>query len=95
MISPLASIHPNAKLGNNVIIEPFAVIHENVTIGDSTHIMSHVLFHLPFTFCHTVFYWPHFAVHWYNLVEQIFNPGLFHFIHGIDPFCFGNIFYTY
>ena len=43
MISPLASIHPNAKLGNNVIIEPFAVIHENVTIGDATHIMSHAV----------------------------------------------------
>ena len=41
MISPLASIHPNAKLGNNVIIEPFAVIHENVIVGDGTHIMSH------------------------------------------------------
>src|SRR5688500_5414937 len=43
MISPLASIHPNAKLGNNVIIEPFAVIHENVSIGDGTHIMSHAV----------------------------------------------------
>lgn len=43
MISPLASIHPNAKLGNNVVIEPFAVINDNVTIGDGTHIMSHVV----------------------------------------------------
>jgi len=25
MISPLASIHPNAKLGNDVVIEPFAL----------------------------------------------------------------------
>jgi UDP-N-acetylglucosamine acyltransferase len=41
MISPLASIHPNAELGNNVTVEPFAVIHENVTIGDGSHIMSH------------------------------------------------------
>jgi UDP-N-acetylglucosamine acyltransferase len=40
MISSLASIHPNAKLGNNVIIDPFAVIHDKVTIGDDTHIMS-------------------------------------------------------
>src|SRR5215211_60168 len=43
MISSLASIHPNAKLGNNVTIDPFAVIHDNVTIGDGTHIMSHAV----------------------------------------------------
>ena len=43
MISPLASIHPNAKLGNNVTIDPFAVIHDKVTIGDSTHVMSHAV----------------------------------------------------
>jgi UDP-N-acetylglucosamine acyltransferase len=48
MISPLASIHPNVKLGNNVIIEPFAVIHENVTIGDDSHIMSHAVL-MPFS----------------------------------------------
>ena len=43
MISTLASIHPNAKIGNDVTIEPFAVIHDNVTIGDGTHIMSHAV----------------------------------------------------
>src|SRR5215211_6007300 len=43
MISSLASIHPNAKLGNNVTIDPFAVIHDDVTIGDGTHIMSHAI----------------------------------------------------
>src|SRR5215218_8735733 len=43
MISPLASVHPNAKLGNDVTIEPFAVIHDNVTIGDGTLIMSHAV----------------------------------------------------
>jgi UDP-N-acetylglucosamine acyltransferase len=43
MISPLAYIHPNAKIGNGVSIDPFAVIHENVTIGDNTHIMSHAV----------------------------------------------------
>lgn len=41
MISPLAYIHPNAKIGNDVTIEPFAVINDNVIIGDGTHIMSH------------------------------------------------------
>lgn len=38
----LAYIHPDAKIGNNVIIEPFAVIYENVEIGDNTWIGSHV-----------------------------------------------------
>lgn len=48
MISPLASIHPNAELGNNVTIEPFAVIHDHVTIGDGSHIMSHAVL-MPFS----------------------------------------------
>lgn len=48
MISPQASVHPNAKLGNNVTIEPFAVIHDNVIIGDDTHIMSHAVI-MPFS----------------------------------------------
>ncbi|SRR6186713_275896 len=43
MISPLASIHPNAQLGNNVTVEPFAVIHDNVAIGEGSHIMSHAV----------------------------------------------------
>lgn len=41
MISPLAYIHPDAKIGNEVTIEPFAVVHEKVCIGDHSHIMSH------------------------------------------------------
>lgn len=48
MISPLASVHANAKLGNHVTIDPFAVVHDHVTIGDHTHIMSHAVV-LPFT----------------------------------------------
>ena len=48
MISTLASIHPNAQIGNNVTIEAFAVIHDNVTIGDDTHIMSNVIV-MPFS----------------------------------------------
>src|SRR5687768_8417561 len=43
MISPLAHIHQNAKIGNNVTIDPFAVINDNVTIGDNTHIMSNAV----------------------------------------------------
>lgn len=43
MISSLASVSPNARLGNNVTIDPFVVIHDNVTIGDNTHIMSNAV----------------------------------------------------
>jgi UDP-N-acetylglucosamine acyltransferase len=40
MISPLAHIHPNARLGKDVIVDPFAVIEDDVEIGDGSHIMS-------------------------------------------------------
>lgn len=43
MISPLAYIHSNARIGNDVTIDPFAVIHEEVTIGDGSHIMSNAV----------------------------------------------------
>lgn len=42
MNQPLAYIHPDAKIGNNVIIEPFAVIYEDVEIGDGCWIGPHV-----------------------------------------------------
>lgn len=35
-------IHPNAKIGKNVVIEPFCYIAENVEIGDNCHIGPHV-----------------------------------------------------
>lgn len=38
MISPLASVSPKAKLGNNVIVSPFATIEDKVEIGDNTWI---------------------------------------------------------
>jgi UDP-N-acetylglucosamine acyltransferase len=41
MISPLAHVHPNAQIGNNVTIDPFAVVEDEVSIGDGSHIMSH------------------------------------------------------
>ena len=34
MISPLAYVHPDAKLGKNVTVEPFAYIAGDVEIGD-------------------------------------------------------------
>ena len=33
MISPLAYIHPEAKIGENVEIAPFVFIDKNVVIG--------------------------------------------------------------
>ena len=41
MISPLAYVHPGAKLGENCTVEPFAYIEDNVVIGDNCHIMAH------------------------------------------------------
>ncbi|HTF03317.1 MAG TPA: acyl-ACP--UDP-N-acetylglucosamine O-acyltransferase [Bacteroidia bacterium] len=38
MISPLASVDPQAKIGNNVTISPFAFIESDVVIGDDTWI---------------------------------------------------------
>lgn len=43
MQSPLAVIHPNAKIGKNVIIDPFVVIEGNVIISDDCHIHSHAV----------------------------------------------------
>lgn len=40
MISPLAYIHPEAKIGNNVEIAPFVFIDKNVIIGDNNTIMA-------------------------------------------------------
>ncbi len=39
MISPLAYIHPEAKIGENVEIGPFVYIDKNVVIGDNNKIM--------------------------------------------------------
>lgn len=40
-ISPLAFVHPEAKIGQNVTIGAFVYIDANVTIGDDTVIHSH------------------------------------------------------
>lgn len=42
MIQPLAYIHPQAKIADNVVIEPFATIYKNVVIGEGTWIGSNV-----------------------------------------------------
>jgi UDP-N-acetylglucosamine acyltransferase len=38
MIHPLSSVHPEAKLGKDVIVSPFAYIEKDVVIGDGTWI---------------------------------------------------------
>lgn len=45
MISPLAYIHPDAKLGKNVTVDPFAYIAGDVEIGDDCHIGPHAAIH--------------------------------------------------
>lgn len=40
MKQPLAYVHPEAKIADNVVIEPFATIHEDVVIGEGTTIGS-------------------------------------------------------
>ena len=41
MISKLAYIHPDAKIGENVTVEPFAYIAGDVMIGDGTWVGPH------------------------------------------------------
>lgn len=38
MIQPLAYIHPQAKIAENVVIDPFVTIHKDVVIGEGTWI---------------------------------------------------------
>ena len=40
MIQPLAYIHPQARIADNVVIEPFVTIHKDVEIGEGTWIGS-------------------------------------------------------
>ena len=41
-ISPLAYIHPGAKIAPSVVIDPFVTIENNVEIGEGTRICSNV-----------------------------------------------------
>ncbi len=43
MNQPLAYIHPQAKVAENVVIEPFATIHKNVEIGEGSWIGSNAV----------------------------------------------------
>lgn len=42
MIQPLAYVHPQAQIADNVVIEPFVTIHKSVEIGEGTWIGSNV-----------------------------------------------------
>lgn len=42
MNQPLAYVHPQAKIADNVVIEPFVTIHKNVEIGEGTWIGPNV-----------------------------------------------------
>lgn len=42
MKQPLAYVHPDAKVAENVVIEPFASVDRDVEIGEGTHIGSSV-----------------------------------------------------
>ncbi len=41
-ISPLAFVHKEARLGNNVTVGPFVFIDRNVVVGDNCEIRAHV-----------------------------------------------------
>lgn len=45
MISPLAYVHPDAKIGENVTVEPFAYIAGDVVIGDDCWIGPGAVIH--------------------------------------------------
>ncbi len=44
-ISPLAYVHPDAKLGDGNTIGPFCVIDADVEIGNNNNLLSHVILH--------------------------------------------------
>lgn len=41
MISPLAHIHPEALIGENVTIDAFCVVEKGTRIGDGCHLLTH------------------------------------------------------
>ncbi len=43
MKSPLANIHPKAKIAESAIIDPFVSIYEDVVIGERTHVQANVV----------------------------------------------------
>jgi len=44
-IHPSAIVHPNAVLGEGVVIGPFCIVEEDVTIGEGTELLANVIVH--------------------------------------------------
>ena len=42
-IDPRAIVHPDAKLGEDVVVGPFCIVGADVSIGDRTRLTSHVV----------------------------------------------------
>jgi UDP-N-acetylglucosamine acyltransferase len=42
-IHPMAVVHPEAKIGKNVVIEPFAVVAADVIVGEGSRIGAHAV----------------------------------------------------
>ena len=42
-ISPLSVVHPDAQIGERVVIDAFAVVEKDVIIGDNTHLYPHAV----------------------------------------------------
>ena len=60
-IHPLATVHPNARLGEDVEVGPYAYIDEFVTLGDRCKILPHATifnyaFKGAFNYFNTVFF---------------------------------------
>jgi UDP-N-acetylglucosamine acyltransferase len=43
MIHQFSCVHPDARIGESVVIEPFVNIAKDVVIGDGTHVMSNAV----------------------------------------------------
>ena len=43
MKQPLAYVHPEAQVADNVVIEPFVTIDKNVVIEEGTHLLIKVI----------------------------------------------------
>ena len=43
MIHQMACVHPDARIGENVVIEPFVNVAKDVVIGDGTWVMSNAV----------------------------------------------------
>ena len=64
MRQPLAYIHPEAQIADNVVVEPFVTIDKNVVIEEGTWIGPHV----------TIMEGAHIGKNWQIFPEQLSPP---------------------